>query len=338
MAEQIQPNPNQQSDEIDLAQLFKLISKGIDKIGNLLLRVYIYIRKRILKLIGLLIIGLAISYGLSQIVSKKQKTEVIVRPNFESKNYVYEVVSEIDANLKELNPSFFEKMDVAVEDLKGFKIEINAIEDEVADKAENELLNEIEYLDLLKNFKDESFVIDILRSELSEKSIVNYKITFSYNDGTKGPKIAEKMMNYINKNEYFQDLKSVYIVNAKSRIEKNKAIIFQIDDLIKNYSKSLIMNKEKSSSSAVIIEKESALNLPSLFEMKNNLLKEIEEKELELAQQTDILTIQNFGDNQVVKKSFFNQTYFLIPSLLIFGYLLISFFQYLERRSKRLKA
>jgi len=170
MADQTSPkNPNA-SDEIDLGQLLELIKKGIKNFGNFFLRIFIYLRRNAFKLLGLILLGIAISFGLNQIISKKLKTDVIVRPNFESKNYLYDVVDELAANIKSRNLSFFEEMEISVEDLEGFRIEVVAMEDEET-KTEEVVLNEMKYLEVLQNFKDESFVIDILRSELSEKSV-----------------------------------------------------------------------------------------------------------------------------------------------------------------------
>lgn len=336
MADQIPPNKPNSSDEIDLGQLLELIKKGIKSFGNFFLRIFIYLRRNAIKLLGLIILGIAISFGLNQITSKKLKTDVIVRPNFESKNYLYDVVDELAANMRSKNESFFEEIDISVEDLKGFKIEVQAIEDEEL-KTEEVALNEMKYLEVLENFKDESFVIDILRSELSEKSVVNHKITFSYKDAAKGPVIVEKLMRYINTNRYFNDLKDVYAENAKSRMEKNTLLIKQIDTLVSNYSKGLLAEKQKSGTGVVYMEKENTLNVPSLLNLKDNLLKEIEDKRLELAQQTGVLSILNFGKTQQVSKSFFNQTYFLIPTILVVGFILLSFFKYLERKAKEIQ-
>lgn len=336
MSDNLNQNNISSSDEIDLGQLFELVKKGFRNLGNFFLRGFIYLRKNALKLLGLLLLGIAASYGLNQIISKKLKTDVIVRPNFESKNYLYDAVDEVSANLLAKNEFFFSAIDISTEDLEGFKIEVVAIEDEEA-KSDDSVLNEMKYLEVLQNFKDESFVIDILRSELSEKSVIDHKITFTYKDATKGPEIVRKIMNYINTNEYFNGLKVVYENNAKSRIDKNSALIGQIDQLVDNYSKALLVEKQKSGTGVVYMEKENTLNVPSLLNLKNILSKEIEDKQLEMAQQTGVLSILNFGKTQEVKKTFFNQTYFLIPSLLIGAFLLLSFLQYLNHKSKEIE-
>ncbi|MFS4446096.1 hypothetical protein [Maribacter sp. 2307UL18-2] len=336
MADQTpQKSPNA-SDEIDLGQLLELINKGIKSFGNFFLRIFIYLRRNALKLLGLILLGIGISFGLNQIISKKYKADIIVRPNFESKNYLYDVVEELAANLGSRNKSFFQEMGIAVEDLEGFRIEVKAIEEEEG-KTEEVALNEMKYLELLKNFKDESFVIDILRTELSEKSVLNHKITFTFKDPTKGPGVIEKLIQYINTNTYFNELKTVYAENAKLRIEKNTLLIKQIDELVDNYSKALLTEKQKSGTGVVYMEKENTLNVPSLLSLKDRLLKEIETKRLEVAQQTGVLSILNFGKTQQVTKSFFNQPHFLIPTLLVIGFILLSFFRYLDGKAKEIE-
>lgn len=336
MADQQSPKNSNTTDEIDLGQLLELIKKGFKDLGNFFLRVFIYLKRNAFKLLGLIVIGLAISFGLNQIISKKLQTDVIVRPNFESKNYLFDVVEEVAANIKSRNQLFLEEMNLSAEDLEGFSIEVIAIEDE-ENETDEAVLNEMKYLEVLQNLKDESFVIDILRSELSEKSVIDYKISFTYKDPAKGPGIVEKLMKYINTNDYFNQLKTTYQENATARIEKNSQLIAQIDQLVENYSKALLAEKQKSGTGVVYMEKENTLNVPSLLDLKNTLLKEIEVKRLEMAQQTGILSILNFGKTHEVSTSFFNQTYFLIPTILVVGFLILSFFGYLERKAKEIE-
>ena len=336
MADQTPPKNPSASDEIDLGQLMELIKRGIKSLGNFFLRIFIYLRNNAIKLGGLVVLGLALSFGLNQIISKKLKTDIIVRANFESKNYLYDVVDELAANITSRNEVFFQELGISVTDLEGFKVEVVAIEDEEV-KTEETVLNEMKYLEVLQNFQEESFVIDILRSELSEQSVIDHKITFTYKDQAKGPAIVEKLMSYLNANEYFNDLKAVYDENAKSRMEKNTLLIGQIDQLVENYSKALLADKQKSGTGLVYMEKENTLNVPSLLNLKDDLLKEIEDKRLEMMQQKEVLSILNFGNIQEVSKSFFNQTYFLIPTVLVVGFILLSFFKYLELKAKEIE-
>ncbi|QCX01868.1 hypothetical protein FGM00_17745 [Aggregatimonas sangjinii] len=326
---------NTASDEIDLGQLLQLLKRGFHQLGNVFLRIFLFFKKYALILIGLAALGVAISFGLNQIISKKLKTEVIVRPNFDSKDYLYDVVNELTANIKAENENFFKSIGVELEDLKGFEIEIEPIED-VVKEDEDEVMNQMRYLEALSNFKEQSYVVDIIKSELAEKSVVNHKITFLYTNELTGPEISRKLLKLINTNDYLEEFREISVSNAASRIEDNTKLIIQIDDLVANYSKSLTNESSKPGTGTLYFEKENALNVPSLLTLKNNLIKEVEEKKLELKQQANIISIINLGNTQVVRKSLFNNRMFTIPMVLVLGFLLFIFLRYLDRKAKEI--
>ncbi|MUH35135.1 hypothetical protein D9O36_04720 [Zobellia amurskyensis] len=329
------PNNTSTSDEIDLGQLFKMIANGFNRIGIAFLRVFLYLKKNALILIGLIALGIIISFILSSFVNKKLKTEAIVRPNFDSTDYVYDVINEIQSNIYSQDTAFFQKIGLSVQDLQGFRMEIQPIEDPEETKEEAE--QELRYLELLQDFKEESFVVDIVRSELTKKSIIAHRITFTYIDAGKGNLIAEKLLDYINYNSYYDRVKNTSRENAQLRITKNTLLISQIDNLIDNYTKTLLRDGSDKAQGSVYMENESALNIASLLTLKNRFLKEIEEKKSELTEQTEILSVINMGKTQVFKKPFFNNTFFLIPMVLVVLFFIISFILFLNKKAKELQ-
>ena len=54
-------------------------------------------------------------------------------------------------------------------------------------------MNQMRYLEALSNFKDQSYVADIIKSELSEKSVVDHKISFIYINELTGPRDNAKI-------------------------------------------------------------------------------------------------------------------------------------------------
>ncbi len=327
---------NQSVDEIDLGQLLSLFKKGFNQLGNFFLRRFIFLKKNALVLFGLIILGVAASYVLKSLVVIKLKTEVIVRPNFESKNYLYEVVEEIKANVKSFDEGFMRALEVDQENLKGFKIDIEPIEDDEV-KTEDMLAEETKYLEVLQNFKNESFVVDIIKSELSEKSVIDHKITFQYNDAKSGQAIVNKLITYINSNDYFEGLKKVALENAASRIIENDKLIVQIDALISEYSKTLSTNSSNQDAAMVYMEKEN-LNVPALFSLKNRLNKETEEKKMELIEQNNVISVLNIGKPHEIIKPVFKQNRVLFPSLLLLAFFLFSLFKHINKKSKELPA
>ncbi|MDO6818162.1 hypothetical protein [Zobellia sp. 1_MG-2023] len=329
------PNSASTSDEIDLGQLFKMIANGFNRIGIAFLRVFLYLKKNALILIGLIALGIIISFVLSSFINKKLKTEAIVRPNFESKDYVYDVIVEIQSNIFSQDTAFFQKIGISVEDLKGFRVDIQPISDIAESKDEAE--QELEYLKLLQDFKEESFVVDIIRSELTKKSVIAHRITFTYIEAKKGNVIAEKLLNYINGNAYFNKIIKTYRENAQLRINKNTLLIAQIDNLIDNYTKTLLGDTVVRPQGSIYMENESALNISSLLSLKNRFLKEIEEKKSELTEQNEILSVINMGSPQVFKKPFFNNKFFLIPTALVVMFFVISFIRFLNHKAQQLE-
>ena len=322
---------NQAADEIDLGQLLGLIKKGLNQIGNFFLKVFLFLKNNFLKLVALVVLGVAAGFALNNWVSEKYKTEVLVRPNFESKNYLYDVVEEIKQNLKSSNTEFIEALGFKEDDLKDFEIEIEAIEEESLE-GEEALAEQTKYLEVLRNFKDESFVIDILKSELSEKSIVNHKIIFKYKGESNDDEIVNKIINYINKNDYFEGLRKINSENAISRIAENKALINQIDNLISDYSKALTTSSKKQDANMVYMEKEN-LNVPSLLNLKNEFIAEIENKNYELVQQNEVISILNIGKSQKIEKPLFNESYAFLPALFLLAFFIFSLFSYINKRA-----
>ncbi len=329
MGNHTQPT-NNTSDEIDFGQLFQAIGNGFRALFKGLLMFFVYIKKNLLVLGGLLILGTVVGFALNFAIEKKLMTEVIVKPNFESKDYLYDVVDEVQSNLKSKDTVFFKKIGIVIEHLKGFEVSIEPIQD---DQTEQNLEDDMEYLDLLQNFKDQSFAINVIKSELFKKTVLNHRLNFTYENAITGQDNLRKILAYLNSNAHFNEVGKVARENIRSRIEKNTELIGQVDELITNYSKGLVESDRKLGESQVYLEKEGGLNVPSLLTLKNKLATEIEEKKLELVTTNEVVSIINIGNSQVVKKQFFKKSVVLIPLLLVGLFFLISVIRYLNKKA-----
>ncbi|RNC92277.1 MAG: hypothetical protein ED555_04040 [Allomuricauda sp.] len=331
MAEQKQTK-NNTSDEIDLGQLFQMIGKGLENLFKRFLRLFVFLKKNALILIGLALLGGAAGYGLKQITSEKMKTEVIVRPNIESKDYLYDVVAEIGANIKAKDTDFFDPMGIDINGLKGFEIQIESMGNK-----KGKLEDELKYLELLKGLDISRSYADVVRDEILSRNSLNHKITFFYKEGTKGYESAEKLMDYINSNPYFNELIEVYLKNATDRIKNNEDLIEQLDKLIGQYSANLA-NQENGSSNTdrIILDGEEEMDIRALFDLKNDLIRDIESKKVELKTRENAIKIINFGRPQEVVIPFFGKTLVLLPLLFIGAFVLLSILKYLNKKSQEL--
>ncbi len=327
-----QPVNNNNSDEIDLGQLFQMIGRGFNKIGIAFLRVFLYLKKNALILGILVVIGVGLGYGLNQISRNKLKIEVIVKPNLESKNYLYDVVAEIESNIRARDSVFFKNIGIDVTNLGEFKITIEPIKDG------KNIEGDLEYLELLEKFQANEEFLDLIKSELSAKTTLNHRITFLFKNPSEGKLFAQKVMEYINSNGYFKELVFTSNQNALERIERNETFIKQIDELISIYSKSFNTQSNQGIDERIVLDNTEKLNVTGLFSLKNQLIQSTERKRIEIKEQRDAINIVNFGNTQQVKKVFFAKGTVLIPLCLVGLFFVISIVKYLNKKASELSA
>lgn len=330
MGNQLQSN-NPSSDEIDLGQLLQLARTGLNVVFKAILRIFRYLKRNAIKLVVLIIVGAAIGFLLNTVVDDRLQTEAIVKPNFASKDYLYYVVEELQANILAKDTAFFQSLDIDVDGLQNFKIEIEPIGDELELDKEMEIQNN-RYLEILQNYKDNDFVLDVVKSEILKKSVLTHRLTFTHKNPVKGQEYVAKILDYINANPYFEELQKVVARNATSRIQKNKELIGQIDELISNFSESL-KSAPNQTGQGMLLEGENGTDISGLLSFKSHLTKETEQKQIELAELNNAVSILSLGKTHVVKKFFFTKNIVLIPLVLISLFFMASLISYLNRKS-----
>ena len=318
-----QPKENT-SDEIDLGQLFRMIGSGFNKLGIEFLKLFLYLKKRVLILGGLIVLGLGIGYGLNQITEKKKKIEVIVKPNLDSENYLYDVVAEIESNIKAKDAAFFKNIGIKTENIKQFEISVEPIEVEKKRKGD---------LELFEKFKDNPNFSSIIRNELQKNSTSNHRIIFTFKNADEGKVFSEKIMEYINSAEFFQQLIKTSNENAEARIKQNELLIKQIDALIANYTESISEREGQLLDNRISFDNEKPMDITGLFQLKNRLIQDSEQKRIELQEQQEPINVLNFGKSQKVIKPFFGKKLVLIPLIFIGVFFLFELVFFINRKA-----
>ena len=322
------PNHPDTSDEIDLGQLFKLIGNGFRNVFKWFLSVYLYFKRNFFWFAGLVVLGGLTGFLVNQLVEDKQKLDVIVTPNLDTKNYLYDAISEIQSEIKAKDTAFFQNMGMDIEKMEGFEIEVVPL------RAENrgDVENQTQMLELLKDFGNSDAISDVLRSELQDRTSKDQRITFYFKDPASGEAYAHKIMEYLNSNPYYNDLVEVYTENAQNRIQRNDTLIRQIDALIDNYTQKML-EEQSGTEGRLVLENQEPLNVPSLFGLKNELIRDTESRKLELERRKDAITIVNFGKPHKVIKPLFQKNIVFFPLVFVGLFLLISLFRYLNRKA-----
>ncbi|SEL83549.1 hypothetical protein SAMN04488008_10616 [Maribacter orientalis] len=330
MAENQSPKTQNSSDEIDLGQLFHLIGKGFNAIFRFFLRVFLYLKKNIFILIGLVILGLVIGYGLNKIISKRLKIEVIVKPQLESKNYLYDVINEVQSNISAKDSVFFKSIGIEKIDFSGLEVTISRVVEDVNSESD------IKYLELLQSFENTDAISDIVRAELQNKSSFNHQITFYYKNAEFGKDFVNKILEYINSSKYYNGILEVYRSNAAYRIKEDEYLLKQVDEIISNYTNSLASKSNNTVSERIVLDNQEQVNIADIFEYKTGLIRDIETKKLELIERTEPVSIINLGQPQEEHKSFFGKNIVLIPFIFILVFFIISILLFLNKKSKTL--
>ena len=325
MADNQLPKNQDTSDEIDLGQLFQLIGNGFNAVFRKFLQLFLYLKKNVLFLIGLIILGVALGFGLNQIVAKRLKAEVILRPNLESKQYLYDVVAEIQANIKAKDTVFFKSIGIDITKFKGFEVAIEP----VSGKKSNDLEKKMEYLELLEKFQDQTLIGEVVRSEILNTSSLSHRFTVYFKNAKEGEKAVKNLVTYINSNPYYTSLSQVTTENAYIRIKENKKLITQIDGLIKAFTKNQQSND--SSSGQIILNTQENNQVSDLLKQKTSLLRDVDRIKQTLVDKKEPITVVNFGKTQQVQKSMFGKSVFLIPLILIGLFFLWSILKFLNK-------
>ena len=332
MAKEIQPKKIEPSDEIDLGLLFTLIGNGFNRLFRGFLSIFLYFKKNFVILTILVVVGVLLGLGLKLIVGVEKKLDVIVTPTLDTKNYLYNVIEEIQADIEAKDSIFFISLGMDIEKMEGFEIEVIPWRKENKSTIEDEM----KFLELLKDFENSGAITDVLRTELQDKTTRDEKITFYFKEDAIGEEYAQKIITYINSNPYYNELLEVYNENAQTRIAQNDSLIRQVDVLINNYT-SKMLKEQATTEGRLVLENQEPLNIPSLFSLKNSLIQDTEAKKLELERRQDAITVVSFGKPHKVQKPLFQKKIAWVPLAFVGVFFLISFVKYLNRKAKEIE-
>ena len=104
-------------------------------------------------------------------------------------------------------------------------------------------------------------------------------------------------------------------------------------ELITRYSDKIASTESQFGEQRIILDNEKQSNITELFELKNNLIRDIERKKIELQERKEAISIIYFGEPQVVHKSLFGKSIVFIPLILIAIFFLIDTIKYLNRKA-----
>ena len=352
------PQP-QQSEEIDLGQLFKLIGNAFDKlfrfIGSIFNKFFLafvwlvfFVKKHALKLAIAGVVGIVLGVVLEKTSEPVYKSHITVKQNYDTGENLYNAISYYKDLVKQKDISTLEnvlgiKSDEAAS-ISDFEIESVISENQKLKEfdgylktLDTALAKTVEYKTYLKNSKDYNHQYQQITIKAKERK--NFKTVF------------DKIITNINSNTFFKREQNKDLIELKEQVSAIYKSLVKSDTLLAVYQKAIIKSAESNNDfqAKITIDNkpnESSTKEYELYTKDLELRQELVEIERKIADKEHIIEItsskQDSGtiDNN---KEFFGKSvspkiyYALILTMLTFIVLLgLNFVKFLERFKNKL--
>ena len=299
---------NSNNQEIDLLILLK------SAINNIKL----FIQRNILAVIILSIIGAALGYFISANF-KKYESRIIIAPNFNSTEYLYNEIDFINSKIQDKDSVFLKGI--------GFDKTVSKIEIKPIISVYQFIQSNEKNFDLLKLFAEDGDINKVAEDDKTAKNYSNHQVTITTATPNFDRTKTNLLFKYLNRNEYYNDLKNISNKNLDQRIITNTSTVNQINQVLDKFSEE---NSHEKSSNLVYFNDNTQLN--EIIITKNHLIKENEM--IIQGKLTYDKTIKEIAQSlNIIQKSNSKLIIIILPIVLILFY--FTFKQFFKKNTKK---
>lgn len=256
---------NSQSSEIEIGTIFK----------NTLMKLIFFFKKNFSILLILIILGIGVGYSLNPLF-KSYESKVIIAPNYSSVDYIYNEIDLINSRIADRDSIFLNKIGIT-KDIKKIEIKpINNIYQFVQESDSN--------FELLKLFAEDGDINKVAEDETTSKNYKTHQIILSTNLPRLNSNDINKLLAYLNNNNYYKKIKDISIKNEKVRLNLNEKTIDQINSVFSKFD----APEKESNKNLVYVNENNQIN--DLLVTKRDLMKENEYIKLNEVLTTNIVT------------------------------------------------
>lgn len=307
------------SEDVDLSYLMRKFNNFFKKCIKALFAVLGFFVKYWLVTVLLIIAGIGYGYYKESKKSKIFTNEGIVIPNFESVDYLYATIEELNSRIKTGDTVFLKE--ILGENARALRqVEIEPISD-----IYNLMTRSREQIDvfriLYQNQDFDKFIDNIATS----KYFKYHKINFVVRGENKSQEVIDAVLTHWNSNQHFREYESIFLKNAQFQVKEYQSMIAQVDSVIKAISAS------SSPGSNVVISDNT--NLHMLLVQKKELLDGLLQAEIKVNDYTEPVKIV-YMDYDVEVTSISDIFKYPVLFVLIFGFLF--FIRFLYKRLKQI--
>jgi uncharacterized membrane protein (DUF106 family) len=214
-----------QTEEIDLGYLFKKIGNFFKSCVKIAFEVLYFFLKFKFIVLFLLILGVVYGYYKDSKRSVTYDNKVIVIPNFESTDYLYNTVEAINFKVRNKDTVFLKQIaGNQYRNLRGIQVEpITDIYNFISETREKIDVFRI----LFQNQDLTSFVEDIVTSKHYKYHVMNFRVV-----GEHSETIISNVLDYLNANEHYLEYAEVVRKNTALQIEQHEMMISRVDSIL----------------------------------------------------------------------------------------------------------
>lgn len=315
---------NSQEQEIDLSQIGNSIIKIFKNVINTCFDLLFFIQKKIIIFGALFILGIVLGFYLDK--EPNYTNDIVVIPNFGSNEYLYDKVNLIALKLKEKDEAFFKSIGISnIKDFNSIEVEpINGIYNFINSESQK---SNFEFIRLMAEDGDiEQIIKDNVTSKNYYLHDLNIKTTVAY----ERKDLIDPILKFLQQTDYFTKLQKVYQKNLVEKIEANKLLINQIDQIILN------LTQNKTTGGVTISEN---TGLSDLITKKDALIIENQTLAIHNLEYDKVIKDQNISSNQLNTKGVNNKLKIILPFLFVAFYLFgYWFYQLYKKQKQRIQA
>ena len=249
--------------EIDLGQVSRKIGKTYDSFLNWIFRGIVFVKRNLIVIIVLFIIGVVLGFYLDK-KSSSYDHQIIVNPNFGSTDYVYAKIDLLQSKIKENDTTFLKK--IGIQDTK----KISRIKIEPVVDVYRFIGNKTENFDMIKLLAENGNIDKIVEYKVTSKNYPYHTISFTTSKLSTQEKTVNPILNYLNDSEFFAAVQKEYVNNVRQKMKANDSTISQIDALMNQFK-----NRISGSQSDKLVYFNENTQLNDVLQTKDNLVREL---------------------------------------------------------------
>lgn len=250
--------------EIDLDQISKKVKNVIGRTNDSVFDGILFIKRNIIIIAVLLIVGAAFGYYKDKKTSIYEHT-ILVKPNFGSVDYLYEQIKNINAKIAEGDTGFLNSIGIN-EDAHLAKIEIDPVVDIYNYVAQEEGLNIIQTDNMkfliFRQIADKRDMTEVLEEYATSKNYKSHLITITTAGSiSKKEDVINPILDYLNSSNYFKDVQKEAIKSLDRKIAENDSMVKQANAILDRLSNKnnvnpgmLLLNEKKELNDILVIK------------------------------------------------------------------------------------